>query len=161
MGLVWQLHYDSRRVENNVKDRFKLIPAVHLFFIREGRILLLRRYNTGYEDGNYSVVAGHLDGGEEVWQAAAREAQEETGVFIRRADVETVGVMHRRSNDERVDFFVSVRAWEGELVNLEPDKCDELAWFELDQLPDNTIPYVARAIDNYRRGQWFDSFGWE
>lgn len=144
-----------------MKIRFRLIPAVHLFFVREERILLLRRYNTGYEDGNYSVVAGHLDGGEEVWQAAAREAFEEAGVIIRREDVETVGVMHRLSNDERVDFFVHVKAWEGELVNREPDKCDELAWFPLDQLPANTIPYVARAIVNYREGRWFDSFGWK
>ncbi len=144
-----------------MKIRFRLIPAVHLFFIREEKILLLRRYNTGYEDGKYSVVAGHLDGGEEVWQAAAREAFEEAGVIIRQGDVETVGVMHRLSNDERVDFFVHVKAWEGELVNREPDKCDELAWFPQDQLPANTIPYVARAISNYREGRWFDSFGWE
>ncbi|MDF2935258.1 MAG: hydrolase [Paenibacillaceae bacterium] len=144
-----------------MKDRFRLIPAVHLFFIREDRILLLRRFNTGYEDGNYSVVAGHLDGNEEVWQAAAREAHEEAGVIIRETDVETVGVMHRLSNDERVDFFVRIRNWEGELVNREPDKCDELAWFALDELPANTIPYVARAIGNCRKGQWFDSFGWE
>ncbi|MNC63406.1 NUDIX domain protein [compost metagenome] len=107
------------------------------------------------------MVAGHLDGGEEVWQAAAREAFEEAGVIIRQGDVETVGVMHRLSNDERVDFFVHVKAWEGELVNREPDKCDELAWFPLDQLPANTIPYVARAISNYREGRWFDSFSWE
>lgn len=143
-----------------MKDRFRLIPAVHLFFIREDQILLLRRYNTGYEDGNYSVVAGHLDGGEEVWQAAAREAFEEAGVVIRQEDVQTVGVMHRLSTDERVDFFVHVKKWEGELVNREPDKCDELTWFLLDQLPANTIPYVARAISNYRTGRWFDSFGW-
>ncbi len=144
-----------------MKERFRLIPAVHLFFLREEKILLLRRFNTGYEDGKYSVVAGHLDGGEEVWQAAAREAFEEAGVIIRQGDVETVGVMHRLSNDERVDFFVLVKAWEGELVNREPDKCDELAWYPLDQLPAHMIPYVARAIGNYRTGRWFDSFGWE
>jgi 8-oxo-dGTP diphosphatase len=38
------------------KDWFKIIPAVHLILIREGHVLLLRRYNTGYEDGNYSVT---------------------------------------------------------------------------------------------------------
>jgi 8-oxo-dGTP diphosphatase len=94
-------------------------------------------------------------------QAAAREAFEESGVIIRREDVETVGVMHRLSNDERVDFFVHVKAWQGELVNRELDKCDELAWYPLDQLPASTIPYVARAIGNYRAERCFDSFGWE
>ncbi|MGD8997230.1 MAG: NUDIX hydrolase, partial [Anaerolineae bacterium] len=45
-------------------ERFKLVSAVHLFLVRDGQVLLLRRSNTGYEDGNYSVVAGHLNGDE-------------------------------------------------------------------------------------------------
>jgi hypothetical protein len=48
----------------------------------------------------------------------------------------------------------------GEITNMEPDKCDRLAWFAVDDLPENVIPYVRRAFDNYRRGKWFDSFGW-
>lgn len=140
--------------------RFKLVSAVHVFLVRGSRILLLRRFNTGYEDGNYSVVAGHLDGDEEVKAAAIREAWEEVGVRITPQDLEVVGVMHRRSDDERVDFFLVATAWSGELTNREPDKCDRLTWFELVELPQNVIPYVRRAIDNYCAGRWFDSFGW-
>lgn len=142
------------------KERFRLIPAVHIFFVRDGEILLLRRFNTGYEDGKYSVVAGHLDGDEEVLQAAAREAFEEAGVRIKPEDIQVVGVMHRRSNEERVDFFVEVRAWSGEMANMEPDKCDDLSWFDLHHLPDNMVPYVRKAIQNYIDNNWFDSFGW-
>ena len=40
-------------------DRFTVPVAVHLFLRDGDRILLLRRFNTGYEDGNYSVIAGH------------------------------------------------------------------------------------------------------
>ena len=141
--------------------RFKFPSAVHLFLIRDGRILLLRRFNTGYEDGNYSVVAGHLDGGEKVRDAAVREAAEEVGILIVTQDVEVVGVMHRKSNDERIDWFVAIRRWAGDIRNAEPDKCDDLAWFAPDRLPPNIIPYVRRAIENYTRGIWFDSFGWE
>ncbi|MGC5326580.1 NUDIX hydrolase [Brevibacillus sp. SYSU BS000544] len=144
-----------------MQERFKLATAVHLFFIKDSQILLLRRWNTGYEDGNYSVVAGHLDGNEEVREAAVREAKEEAGVQLEIADVEVVGVMHRKSADERIDFFITVSKWDGEISNMEPDKCDDLSWHSLDSLPHNIIPYVKRAIENYRKGITFDSFGWE
>lgn len=135
--------------------------AVHLFFLKDDHILLLRRRNTGYHDGDYSVVAGHLEPGEDVVRAAVRETQEEAGVTIRTEDVQMVGVMHRKDGDERIDFFAVAAAWEGEVTNAEPHKCDQLAWFPLDALPENTIPYVRRAIHNYRQQRWFDTFGWE
>ena len=141
--------------------RFRLVSAVHLFLMRDDQVLLLRRFNTGYEDGNYSVIAGHLEGDEEVKAAAMREAREEAGIEISPQDLRVVGVMHRKSDDERVDFFVAATSWSGEIANREPGRCDQLAWCDLDELPANVIPYVRRALDNYRRGVWFDSFGWE
>ena len=63
-------------------DRFKLIAAVYVFFVRDGKILMLRRANTGYVDGDYSLVAGHADGNEALTAATAREAKEEAGVTI-------------------------------------------------------------------------------
>ncbi|MFI5274251.1 MAG: NUDIX domain-containing protein [Ktedonobacterales bacterium] len=151
-------------------SRFKLIAAVHLLLIQEHQVLLLRRHNTGYEDGKYSVIAGHLDGDEDVKSAAVREAREEAGIHIDPADVEVVGVMHRRSlspraEDERVDFFVQVARWTGEIANAEPQKCDELAWFPLDDLPREVIPYVRHALERHKEhdqhGAWFESYGWE
>jgi 8-oxo-dGTP diphosphatase len=153
--------------------RAKFPVTVHLLFFRENQVLLLRRFNTGFEDGNYSVPAGHLDGGETVRMAAVREAQEELGVHIDVENVAFASVMQRRSDDtllplsgtsagtsERVDFFVRIKAWQGEPVNAEPDKCDELCWCDLDALPENTIPYVKRAIQNYMDVIPFDEFGW-
>lgn len=100
--------------------------AVHLFFMQDNQLLLLRRANTGYRDGYYSVVAGHLEVGESVVQAAIREAHEEAGVVIQPDKVDVVQVMHRKSDDERIDFFVRIHAWEGEIYNAEPHKCDHL-----------------------------------
>lgn len=134
--------------------------AVHIFLMQEEQVLLLRRYHTGYEDGKYSVVAGHLEAGETVTQAAQREALEEVGIHIQPRDLRVVGVMQRKSNDERVDFFFECRQWQGEISNREPDKCDQLAWFSPGALPENVIPYVRRAIDNARRGTFFEEYGW-
>lgn len=141
-------------------ERFKLISAVHLFLFWNQQVLLLRRFNTGYEDGNYSVPAGHLDGDESVKSAAIREANEECGINISVDDVEIVGVMHRRSNDERIDFFLAADTWSGDITNAEPHKCDDLSWYSIDDLPENIIPYVKLALDSYREGQWFMEFGW-
>lgn len=135
--------------------------TVHLFFFREDQVLLSRRYNTGYRDGEYSVPAGHLDGGETVVAAAQREAHEETDVQINPSEIAFAGVMHRQEGDERVDFFVHVRVWRGEPINAEPDKCDDLRWFDIESLPDNTVPYVRKAIQNFLEGIAFDEFGWE
>jgi 8-oxo-dGTP diphosphatase len=140
--------------------RSPFLVAVHLFFLDEGKILLLQRFNTGYEDGNYSVVAGHVDAGETVTQAAIREALEEAGIVLQPEDLQVVHVMNRKSNDERVDFFIAVKSWSGEIRNTEPDKCDDLAWFSLEALPVNLIPYVRYAIENYQKGILYSEFGW-
>jgi 8-oxo-dGTP diphosphatase len=142
------------------KEKFKMPVAAHLLLIKEGKILLLRRFNTGYEDGNYSVVAGHLEGDEDVKSAMIREAKEEAGIEIIPSNIHVVGVMHRKSEVERVDFFLVADSWNNEIVNMEPEKCDDLSWFEIDNLPSNTIPYIKRAIENYLSGAHFDIYGW-
>lgn len=143
------------------KERFKMPVAAHLLLIKKGKILLLRRFNTGYEDGNYSVVAGHLDGNEDVKSAMIREAVEEAGIEIKPNNIHIVGVMHRKSEDERIDFFLTADSWSNEIVNMEPEKCDDLSWFEVGNLPVNTIPYIKRAIENYISGVHFDIYGWQ
>jgi len=134
--------------------------TVHLFFFREDQVLLIRRYNTGFADGQYSVPAGHLDGGETVIAAAAREAQEEVGIQLDAACIRFSHVMHRRDGEERVDFFVQVLEWNGEPINAEPDNCDEIRWVNVDDLPGNTVPYIKKALHNHRNGIKFDEFGW-
>lgn len=141
--------------------RAKFPVTVHLLFFRNNQVLLLRRFNTGFEDGNYSVPAGHLDGDETIRMAAQREALEEIGIHIKLKNIDFATVMHRKSDDERIDFFLHIKAWEGEPFNAEPEKCDELGWYALDTLPANIIPYVKQAIQNFRDEIVFEEFGWQ
>lgn len=121
--------------------------------------MLTRRYNTGYCDGHYSVVAGHLEGGEDVVTATVREAHEEIGIQIEPSEVTLAGVMHRLSDEERIEFFLTAARWHGGIVNNEPHKCDDVRWFPVSDLPRDTIPYIGTAIARTlrpRAGLWFD-----
>ena len=142
------------------EERFKLILSVYIIFEHDGKVLLLKRQNTGYEDGNYGLVAGHADGNESARKAACREALEESGLKLEPDKLVPVHFMHRRQNDERFDVFFKAVNWEGEPVNTEPEKCAELAWFSWDELPKNTIPYIRQALECARDAKVYSQFGW-
>lgn len=147
------------------KERFKITPASYLVLVKDGKILMLRRFNTGYEDGNYSLVAGHLDGQETFRQAMAREAAEEAGIILNPDDLVVVHIMDRQVifNDvgarERLDVFIKAEKWDGELKNMEPHKCDDLNWFSFDELPENTIPYIKQALECIEDGVFYSEYG--
>ena len=148
-------------------ERFKITPAVYLILVKDNRILLSRRLNTGFCDGAYSLVAGHFDGGETMIQAAIREAREEAGIELMADKLRLVHVQHRYVvfNDvgarERIDFFLQAEEWEGEPVNTEPHKCDDLSWFDLDKLPENIIPYVRKAVEYAKNNIIYSEDGFE
>ncbi len=144
-----------------MNQKFTYIGSSYLFLITDGKILLQRRANTGFEDGNYGVPAGHLDGNETATEGCIREIREEIGVILNQEDLSVVHVMHRKAEtDERIDFFFTATSYEGEIINAEPNKCDDLSWFLLDDLPVNTIDYVKSAIEHYKNGVTYSEYGW-
>ena len=143
--------------------RYSIVCASYLILIKDNKILLLRRFNTGFQDGNYSVPAGHVDEGESVSNAVVREAQEELGINIDKQDMTLAHVMHRKAtdqSDERLDFFFTAQKFEGEIKNVEPNKCDDLSWFDIDALPNNIIPYIKQAIENVVNHKPYSELNW-
>lgn len=140
--------------------RFGQISTSHLFLIQDNKILLLKRFQTGYRDGEYSVPAGHIEENESATQTMVREAKEEAGIDIKAKDLVMVHVMHRRENDKRIDFFFTAEKWKGEPKIKEPHKCNDLGWFKLDKLPRNIVPYIRQAINCVFKKQVFSEYGW-
>ncbi len=141
-------------------ERFTLRCATYLLLIKSGKILLQRRFNTGWEDGKYTLISGHLDGNETVKQATIREAKEEAGIIIKSEGLHVVHTMHRKSNNnlEYIDFFLSCNKWQGKPRIMEHDKCDDMQLFPLDSLPENLLPHVRQAIEFYRKNIYFSEF---
>jgi len=144
------------------RDRHSIVPAVYAVLRKDDNILLCRRFNTGYKDGQYSLPAGHLNGGETAIAAACRELEEEVGIKVSPAQLELAHTMHRMAEEgdhERIDLFFEVHEWTGTPTNTEPHKCDELRWVRRDQLPENTIDEVNAALQCIDKGMPFSTRG--
>lgn len=124
------------------------VVASHLLLRRQESLLLSRRFHTGWEDGKYSVVAGHVNPDESPVLAMIREAREEAGIRIDAENLEFAHVMHRRKahGEVKVDIWFSCDTWEGTPHNAEPHKCDDLRWFTWNSLPTNLVEYVRTAL---------------
>lgn len=144
------------------KNHFSIPCAAYLLLVQDGKILLSRRYNTGYRDGMYGLVSGHLEENETPHDCMIREAGEEAGIVLRPENLTVVHIMHRRdkeSGGQRVDYFLTATAWEGEPRNMEPHKCDDLSWFPLQQLPENTLDFIREVIRLWPNSIFYSDFG--
>ncbi len=138
-----------------------MIASGYLILVRGGKILLSRRFQTGYADGKYSLPAGHVEDKEELKASTCREIKEEIGISLVPQDLKLVHVMHRKEDDIRMDFFFVTTKRGLKPTNTEPQKSDDLRWFPLHKLPANTIPYIRTAIKNWRKGIFYSEFGWK
>lgn len=140
-------------------NRYQVVPAAFVLLVdAQDRVLLAYRRGTGYMDEHWSFgSAGHVESGETVLQTAVREAREELGVQIAEADLVPMTVRHRSSGngrpiDERVDFFFTVRSWQGDPSIQEPDKAADLQWVSLDELPEPVVPHELRVLQQWKQG---------
>jgi 8-oxo-dGTP diphosphatase len=145
--------------------RFKLTTAVFLVLRKNNKYLLMRRAGTDYYPGFYSLVSGHLDGDEPATVAMAREAKEEAGLIIEPNRLTLVHTVHSRGqnndpDDEYLNLYFEPQGYEGTPKICEPDKCDDMNWFDLNELPSNTIPNVVEVIRNIEKSINFSEYGW-
>ncbi|MFA4993964.1 MAG: NUDIX domain-containing protein [Bdellovibrionales bacterium] len=140
---------------------FEMPVAVHLVLLKGKEVLLLLRQNTGFCDGSYSVIAGHLDGGESSTAAMVREAFEEADIVVRPKDMAFSCIVHRFSPDrESIDLFYVCKKWKNEICNKEPHKCGGLRFFPVNKLPKNMVPYVREGIARSLSPKPYCEIGW-
>lgn len=149
---------------NTSQERAKLFVAVYLLLRRGDEILLLKRANTGYQDGKYGLIAGHLDGNELATHGIAREAKEEAGIIVRPEEVRLVHTDHRLDtgiSPETIELCFETSKWEGEPTNAEPEKCDDLSWHNINDLPPNMIPLVKSVLAKVAEGHIYSEYATE
>lgn len=110
-------------------------------------ILLQRRFNTGYLDGQWALPSGHVVDGEDALSAASRELLEETSLVVQPDDWRFVCAMHRRTDRTIVDLFFTTNKFCGTPRICESTKCDGLAFFRMNELPHPLAGYIGVALD--------------
>ena len=143
-------------------SRYRPHVGVHLILTDGSKVLLLRRANTGFADGSWSVPGGSLEDGETLPQAAVREAREETGIVIDPADLGFAHLCHHTDPDglSRIGVFFAAQRWAGEPVNAEPHKCSEIAWHDLASMPEDIVSYIRTTLGAYAQQQAFSLDSW-
>lgn len=142
-----------------MEERFKSGACVDLLMYKEEndklQVLLMRRKNTGSNDGEYELPGGHLERDEDLFDAMVRETEEELLVKIKREDLELVHLMHHYSGT-RMNFIFKVNGKYLKPKIGEPHKCDKLEWFDIDKLPKNISSKMAKMIENVKAKIFYD-----
>lgn len=142
-----------------MEERFKSAVCVDLLLQRKvgdkSQVLLMRRKNTGEGDGEYELAGGHLESGEDLFDAMIREAKEELLIDMVREDLKIVHIMHHFTG-KRINIVFGA---DGESFSPkigEPDKCDRLEWFNIDNLPQSLSSKMRTIIANVKDEKMYD-----
>jgi 8-oxo-dGTP diphosphatase len=112
--------------------------GVGLYIFNEKNQVLLGLRKSTHATGTWCPPGGHMEFGETNEQTAVREAKEETGLQIETKDISFAGVTNdffKESNKHYITLHMSCHKFSGTPRVMEPDKCAEWRWFDMDKLP--------------------------
>lgn len=139
-------------------EKEKFLSSIYLIITNEeGNILLQRRQGTKLWPGFLALPAGHIDEGENAYEAAVREAREELGIEIAIEDIIDTFVANRKNKSlpSYFDVYFEISKYKGEIKINEPEKCSELIWCNPNDLPYDMIDFEKEALENNNAGRKF------
>ena len=140
--------------------RENFLSSIYLIIKNEeGKILLQRRQGTKLWPGFLALPAGHVEGWENPYEAAVREAKEELGIQLNPENIIDTFVACRRNKSlmPYYDVYFEISSYIGEITIAEPEKCSELVWCDINKLPDDMIDFEIEAIKNNLNGIKFST----
>lgn len=130
--------------------------AVHMIIVRDNKILLQKRKGSKLWPGYYALPAGHIDDGENQYDALIREAHEELGINIDPENIINSYVVLRRNYfkidgkqlEPYIDYYFEIYDYIGIPKIIEKNKCAELIWANINDLPEPFINYEGAFLED-------------
>lgn len=127
------------------------LPAyVGIILKQNNQVLLVKRANSDWASECWNFPGGLLEANETVLQAAVRETKEEIGVSIDPQDFSLVHVLHVHAGGTNtrtiIGFYFMAEKWQGTPINNEPEKHNDIGWFDLNNLPAHTTQHAGQAL---------------
>ena len=137
-----------------MKELFK--SAVHMILVKDGKILVQKRKGSKLWPGYYALPAGHVDSGENQYDALVREAQEELGIELDIKNIINSYVVLRRNYfkidgkklEPYINYYFEFKKYKGTPKIMEKDKCDELIWVDINDLPEPFVNYEGVFLND-------------
>ena len=137
----------------------KLLPKVRvgvgcMCIDGSGKALLLLRKGA-HGEGTWSFPGGHLEFGETIEQCAVREIKEETNIDV--TQIEIVSMSNDIAYEKHyITIGIVAREWTGIPRIMEPEKCIDMKWFDLDDLPKYVFIPTNKFIENYKASRFYN-----
>jgi len=140
-------------MKNNLKpgkDHIGVGAGVLILNDNDEVLLKKRGQKSRNEIGWWEKSGGLIEFGEKILPAVRREVKEELNV-----EIEIIGYFPHtdhiitRENQHWVAINYLAKIKRGKLKNMEPHKCEELKWFNLDRLPKKIVQPTRESIRNY------------
>ncbi len=143
-----------------MEERFKSAVCVDLFMFKfDGgvkKVLLMKRKNTGSNDGEYELPGGHLEPNEDLFDAMIRETKEELLLTPKRSNLAILHIMHHHTGG-RINFVFGLNGSSLSPKIGEPDKCEKLVWADANNLPKEISTKMQRIINNINKNILYDN----
>lgn len=141
----------------------KRFAGVGVIIVKENNVLLVYRDKTEINFAKHGLIGGLVHEGEAAKDAAIRIVDEEVGVVVKKENLALAHCMSARQEGDIdvIQLYFVVTQWEGEPRNNAPEKHQYIAWFPINQLPENLIDRNRIAIESMKNGILYSEYGYD